>query len=178
MVRLPASELGLPVTSTPVDMPRKKHPKLEERLTRLVGVRLRQEDYEKFEAMLHSTNCHSVGELLRSIILKERIYFRYIDATMDIPVEELARIHSEINRIGVNINQLTHQFHDTDGPLKKVTLALKVERAYKEVGVIEKELLAMISQFSERRNQSDFLKDGYRLGEFKVLRVPQKPAKD
>src|SRR5690349_25178734 len=89
MFRLPASELGLPVTSTTVDMARKKHPKPEERLTRLVGVRLRQEDYEKFAAMLHSTNCHSVGELLRSIVLKERICFRYIDGTIDVPVNEL-----------------------------------------------------------------------------------------
>jgi hypothetical protein len=173
MSRLLASELGLPVTLTPVDMARKKHPRPEERLTRLVGVRLRQEDYEKFEAMLHTTNCHSVGELLRSIVLKERIYFRYIDATMDIPVEELARIRNEINCIGVNINQLTHEFHQADSPLQKVTLALNVEHAYKKVGVLEKELLAMISQFSKRWSQRDFLKDGYRLGEFKVLRVPE-----
>jgi hypothetical protein len=175
MLRWAASELGLPVTLMPVDMARKKHPKPEERLTRLVGVRLRQEDYEKFEAMLHSANCHSVGELLRSIVLKQRIYFRYIDATMDIPVNELCRIRREINCIGVNINQLTHQFHDAESPLRKVTLALKVEHAYKQVGVLEKELMDMISEFSKRWSQRDFLRDGYRLGEFKVLRLPDKP---
>jgi hypothetical protein len=178
MFRWAASELGLPVTLTPVDMARKKHPKPGERLTRLVGVRLSEEHYEKFKAMLHSTNCQNVSELIRRIVLKDKIYFYYVDGTLDIPVEELCTLRRDINCIGININQVTAEFHKAESPAGKLAAALRIESQYREVGKLEQRLLDMISEFTKKCFNKDYLREGYRLGEFKVLRVPQKPAKN
>jgi len=55
------------------------------------------------------------SELLRAIVTRERIFFYYMDATLDLPMNELAMIRKQITAIGYNINQMTHRFHDVNG---------------------------------------------------------------
>ncbi len=153
-------------------MPRRKYPKPEECLSRLIGVRLKERDYDKFKAMLHNTNCQTVGELLRAIVMKEKIFFYYEDGTMKVPFHELAGIHSAIKAIGRNINQITHHFHQADDPKKKLFLSLNVAAEYKKVGKKEEELVTLIEAIARKWLDREPVKAGFKLEEFRILRVP------
>jgi len=153
-------------------MPRRKYPKPEECLSRLIGVRLKETDYNKFRAMLHNTNCRTVGELLRAIVMKEKILFYYIDDTMGLPFNELAGIHSAIKAIGRNINQITHHFHQEDDAKKKLFLSLNVASEYKKVGKKEEELVTLIETVAKKWLDREPVRAGFKLEEFRILKVP------
>src|SRR6267142_6882642 len=153
-------------------MPRRKYPKPEECLSRLIGVRLKETDYNKFKAMIHNTNCQTVGELLRAIVMKEKIFFYYIDGTMKMRFEELAGIHSAINAIGRNINQITRHFHEMDDAKKKIYLSLNVAGEYKKVGKKEEELMTLIEAIARKWLDREPVSAGFKLDELQILRVP------
>ncbi len=67
---------------------------------------------------------------------------------MDAPMEELSSIRKEINSIGVNINQITHSFHNAEAASQKAFHALKVAEQYRKVGDKVDALLAIVSQLS------------------------------
>ncbi len=131
-------------------MARKKSPDTTELLTKLIGVRLSETVYNRLENIRQRTDCQTLGELGRRILSKEKIIFFKIDASMDAPMEELARIRKEINSIGVNINQITHSFHTTDVVNQKVFHALKVAEQYKKVGDKVEALLSIVSQLAKK----------------------------
>ncbi len=65
-----------------------------------VGVRFDQKTYSILKELVQQTNCHSVGELIRRIIVKNKIRFYSIDTTVDIPMLEIIKIKEELNAIG------------------------------------------------------------------------------
>jgi hypothetical protein len=131
-------------------MARKKAADQTELLTKLVGVRLSEEFYNRLEKSRQNTDCQTVGELIRRNLYKERITYFHKDASMDAPMEELCRIRKEINSIGVNINQITQSFHNADQANQKVLHTLKVAEQFKKVGEKIEELLPLISQLVKK----------------------------
>ena len=131
-------------------MARKKATDQTELLTKLVGVRLSEEVYNRLEKFRKNTNCQTLGELGRRILSKERITYFQKDATMDATAEELSRIRKELNSIGININQITHSFHNADLANQKTLHALKVAEQYKKVGDKVDQLLAIVSQLAKK----------------------------
>ena len=73
-----------------------------------------QKIYSILKELVQKRNCHSVGELVRRIIVKNKIRFYSVDSMMDIPINEIIRIKEELNAIARNINQITHEFHTAD----------------------------------------------------------------
>ncbi len=131
-------------------MARKKSSDQTELLTKLVGVRLSANVYNRLEKFRQQTDCQSMGELGRRILSKERITYFLKDATMDAPLEELSRIRKELHAIGVNINQITHSFHITDLANQKTIHALKIAEQYKQVGDKVDQLLLIVSQLAKK----------------------------
>ncbi|MBL7872082.1 MAG: plasmid mobilization relaxosome protein MobC [Cyclobacteriaceae bacterium] len=131
-------------------MARKKSSDQAELLTKLVGVRLSANVYNRLEKFRQQTDCQSMGELGRRILSKERITYFLKDATMDAPLEELTRIRKELHAIGVNINQITHSFHITDLANQKTIHALKIAEQYKQVGDKVDQLLLIVSQLAKK----------------------------
>lgn len=131
-------------------MARKKAPDQTELLTELVGVRLSKTVYDRLEDVRKNTDCQTMGELGRRILSRERITYFQKDATMDATVEELSRIRKELNSIGININQITHSFHNADLPNQKTFHALKVAEQYKKVGDKIDQLLVIVSQLAKK----------------------------
>ena len=119
-------------------------------LTRTVWVRLTNEAYERLEALVGTSDCHSVGEVARRILSKEKIVSFSVDRSMDATAEELCGIRKELNSIGVNINQITHAFHADDAPGKKVANALKVAEQYNKVGGKVDDLLVIVSHLTKK----------------------------
>jgi hypothetical protein len=127
-------------------MTRKKIVKRELLLCYKVGVRFDQKTYSILKELVQKTNCHSVGELVRRIIVKNKIRFYSIDSTMDVPINEIIRIKEELNAIGRNINQITHEFHTADTATQKLFLALKVNEKYQQATNKINPLFAIISE--------------------------------
>ena len=95
-------------------MTRRKINNREELLICKVGVRFDEKTYNKLKAWVEQSNTSSIGELVRKIVIKERIIFYAKDITMEAPTSELIKIRKELNAIGVNINQITHSFHTAE----------------------------------------------------------------
>jgi hypothetical protein len=129
-------------------MARKKSNDTSSLLTKLIGVRLSQQDYDRLEKIRKNSNCQSLPEMCRLILSKKPITFFQVDASLDIHMNELILIKKEINAIGTNINQITHAFHLEEGVNQKVILALRVAEQYRLVGKKVDELTKVISQLS------------------------------
>jgi hypothetical protein len=131
-------------------MGRKKAKDPESLLSRIIWTRVTLEAYQRLEGLVGSSDCHSIGEVARRILSKEKIVSFFVDRSMDAPMEELCRIRKEINSIGKNINQITHAFHTAETSSQKVLHAVKVAEQYKKVGDKVNELLPIISQLSKK----------------------------
>ena len=83
-------------------------------LTRKVGVRFNERTYRHLLYLVENTNNQSVAELVRAIVMKEKILFFAIDNTISRQAIDLAGIREELNAIGTNINQITHGFHTAE----------------------------------------------------------------
>lgn len=92
-------------------MGRKKLTDPSQLLTKLVGVRLTDSEFEKLEDLIENSDCHSVAEMIRRIVFKREIVTFTRDASMDPAVEQLIRIHTQLCGIANNINQITRSFH-------------------------------------------------------------------
>ncbi len=129
-------------------MPRKKVENPEELLSRILILRLTEDDYKKLEKLTNETTCHTVSEVARKILFKQKITYLYKDVTMNGPMEELASIRKELKAIGININQITKAFHTTSDPERKYVYSIK---AFTRNQLIEEKvdrLLEIVSQLT------------------------------
>jgi len=140
-----ASELGWSSLSTLLRQLMGRYNKTEP-LRYLVGVRLSENAYNKLEAQRKVTNCQTLAEFARMILLREKIIWYHQDASLEPVMVELTAIRRELRSIGTNINQVTRHFNSTAHPGKKVYEALKVLDEFRQVhdkieplfGIIEK----------------------------------------
>lgn len=131
-------------------MPRKKSPSPASLLTHHLQTRVTQAVYQRLELLQKQSNCRSLGELTRRILSKEKIVVFQRDASLDAPMEELTQIRKELKAIGVNINQVTRQFHSESESNRKVVHALKVLEQYNKVGDRVEALLKMVNTLSKK----------------------------
>lgn len=137
-------------------MTRRRISRRETLLTCKVGVRFNEKTYQHLLYLVENTNSQSVGELVRRIVVKEKILFFAVDTTMRGPMIDLAGIRKELNAIGTNINQITHAFHVADGDSQKVFHALRVAEQYKMVDERVERLLEVVTELAKK-----WLNDGY-----------------
>ncbi|EOR96306.1 hypothetical protein ADIARSV_0541 [Arcticibacter svalbardensis MN12-7] len=131
-------------------MARRKATDQEQVLSFPVRTRVREEVFKRLEKMSRESNCRSVGELVRKILSQENITVFHKDASMNGPMEQLILLHREIKAIGVNINQVTRQFHQSPEELQKLFYASKISRQYELADVKMNLLLSLISQLSKK----------------------------
>lgn len=144
-----ASELGFPSARKTVgEMGRKKSTDPKSLLSKTIWTRVTEEVFERLSALVKQSDCQNIGEVARRILSKEKIAVYSIDRSMDPFMEELALIRRELNAIGNNINQITHDIHSTDSATQKAIGAIKVADQYKAVGVKVDRLLSIISSLS------------------------------
>lgn len=120
----------------------------EERLREIIITRVTKTTYDKLVALKQSSNCHTMGEVARKILSKEKIACFYIDTTMNAPMEELASIRKELKAIGININQQTRHFHTSKNDAQRSFYFMKTASLYKGVeGKVER-LLDIVGKLS------------------------------
>jgi len=129
-------------------MPRKKSKNQNERLTHPIIFRVNEFTYKRLEKIQTHSNCQSIGEVARNIILKEKILMLTRDVTMNAPMEELASIRKELKAIGVNINQQTRHFHTSENEAQRSFYFMRTIDLYKNVGEKVDRLLEIITKMS------------------------------
>ncbi|RAI86786.1 plasmid mobilization protein [Algoriphagus yeomjeoni] len=75
-------------------------------------IRFKSEEVEKLEGLLKkSAYCQTISELVRAMLFKRRLTINSRNESFDQVQNELGILRNELNKIGVNINQITHYFH-------------------------------------------------------------------
>lgn len=122
----------------------------DKRLSCRVHTRITKEKYDELTALLgQSRSLHSHSELLRYILDHKKIVTEAHDNSLDMVMRELSGIRKELQAIGVNINQVTRTFHQTDLPDSKLFQAEEIARLYQQTDLKVSELFSIIAKFSE-----------------------------
>lgn len=68
----------------------------------------------------------TMSEVIRNILENKPVKLRYQNVALDQVMHQLAQIYGEIHRIGVNVNQMTKEFHQSNQPIQKFLLGKKL----------------------------------------------------
>lgn len=131
-------------------MPRKKAADQEELFIVPVRTRVTKAAAERLEKLRADSDCRSIGELARRILSGSTITIFHKDASMNGAMEQLVLIRRELKAIGVNMNQVTRSFHQTDDENHKRFYAAKLAGQYQEAEARISLLLSLISQLSKK----------------------------
>lgn len=115
-----------------------------------ITFRLGTKDLERLDALLAESSCMSYSELIRKQLFKGRITIHTHDRTLDMVMETLSGIRTELHAIGININQVTRRFHTEKLPESRLVRALEIQELNKYTGLKVEELLEIIHKLSER----------------------------
>ncbi|MBN7818040.1 plasmid mobilization protein [Algoriphagus pacificus] len=75
-------------------------------------IRFTQSEAEKLKILLHkSAYCQTLSELVREVLFKRKLTVNTRNKSVEKTLLELGLLRNELNKIGVNINQITHYFH-------------------------------------------------------------------
>lgn len=131
-------------------MGRKRKPNHEELLTHIVRTRICDKAFKRLSDLVESSNCRTICQLARKILSGDRFLYYHVDKSLEAPVEQLILIREELRAIGVNINQITHQFHKSDSRQQRMIHALEVSEEYGKVGDKVEVLIKMVADLGER----------------------------
>lgn len=96
-----------------------------------VTVRLNEMERNRLEKLYKKTTCNSLGEYIRSVLLKEPVIVRFRNQSADDFLEEFLLLRKEINAIGNNFNQLVHKLYTLDSIPEIRTWAIMNESSKK-----------------------------------------------
>jgi hypothetical protein len=118
---------------------------------RHIQAKVTEKVYARLSDIQRSSNCRTIGEVVRRILSREKIIVYTKDISMAAPLAELIGIRRELKSMGVNINQLTHEFHEH--PQKQLINSLQVADEYRKVGGKVDRLLALILEVGRTWSQ-------------------------
>lgn len=108
---------------------RKGETKGDNKLQHLIWTRVNGEKYKELIGILSGTKDETLSSAIRKILYDRPIKTYTHDETVDLLLEELAALRSEIKAIGVNINQITRYFNTYSEDKRK--------QFYAKVGLIQ-----------------------------------------
>lgn len=79
-----------------------------------VTVRFNEMEKARLDKLYKKTTCNSLGEYIRSVLLKEPVLVRFRNQSADDFLEEILLLRKELNAIGNNFNQLVHKLYTLD----------------------------------------------------------------
>ncbi|WP_373060152.1 plasmid mobilization relaxosome protein MobC [Zunongwangia sp. H14] len=85
--------------------------------TRIIGLRLTPDEYEKIERKWQHSTCRKLSEYVRHSLFEKPIVTTYRNQSADDFMAEMAQLRKELNHVGNNFNQAVKKLHT----LQKVT---------------------------------------------------------
>lgn len=129
---------------------RKGETKGEKRLEHLVWTRITDKKYQELQSILLKSKGETLSGLVRKIIYKQQVKVYVHEETINIVMEELAALRTEIRAIGVNINQVTRFFNTYPEVKKKEFYAKIAFSSYVRMESKIDELLEIISKLAKK----------------------------
>ncbi|WP_339880094.1 mobilization protein MobC [uncultured Algoriphagus sp.] len=84
-------------------------------------IRFTPTEVKKLEILLkRNVYCQTVSELVREVLFKRKLTINTRNESLEKVLVELGLLRNELNKIGVNINQVTHYFHMQADPKERV----------------------------------------------------------
>lgn len=125
-----------------------KEDKNDQEFSRRITFRLTDKEWKRLGKILRRSRHQSISELIRTMLFKGKVTITVRDNSLDIAMEKLSSISTDLRRIGTNINQIVRKFHNEKLPENKLILTLEVGKQYQEVGEKVDELLGVIKELS------------------------------
>jgi hypothetical protein len=129
---------------------RKGEIKGEGRLEHLVWTRITDSKYQELQTILGKSKDETLSGLVRKIIYRQPVKVFVHDETINIVMEELATLRTEIRAIGININQVTRFFNTYPEPRRKEFYAKIAFSNYVSTESKIDELLDIISKLAKK----------------------------
>ena len=123
--------------------------KENDRLEYQVFPGISKEKYEELTAMLQSSRCKTMSELLRHILENRKIVVEHYDSSMDKVMEQLSGIRKELHAIGININHLTHGWQCAKTCEAWLYNGMEMTKLYQQADLKVSELFEVIGTLSE-----------------------------
>lgn len=79
--------------------------------TRMVHVRLTQDEYQKLQQRFQKTTCRKFSEYLRHCLFDKPVITTYRNTSLDDFMIEMSALKKELNHIGNNYNQAVKKLH-------------------------------------------------------------------
>lgn len=79
--------------------------------TRIIGLRLTPGEYGKIEKKWRATTCRKLSDYVRRSLLDKPVVATYRNRSQDDLMSELARLRTELNGVGNNLNQAVKKLH-------------------------------------------------------------------
>ena len=73
--------------------------------TRIIGLRLTTDEYEKIEKKWQNSTCRKLSEYVRHSLFEKPIVTTYRNQSADDFMAEMAQLRKELNHVGNNFNQ-------------------------------------------------------------------------
>ncbi|MDF2191357.1 hypothetical protein [Paraflavitalea sp. CAU 1676] len=129
---------------------KKGQTKGEKGLNHRVHTRLSSKELITLKSIIRQTKDETISSAVRKIIIGKPIKVFVHDETTDILIESLAAIRSEINAIGVNINQLTKSYNTYPEQVRKDYFAKLAFHHYSRLEPSITQLLAIMSKLNAK----------------------------
>lgn len=130
-------------------MGRKPLSNKEETLVHTVYARITEEVYQRLKQMVKDGDCNSIGEAARRILSGDKINIFYVDDSLNLPMERLCEISSELRNISINISKVTKYFNSSSAD-NKLFHSLNVLQQYNQVTTRVDELLLIVSELAKK----------------------------
>ena len=79
--------------------------------TRIVGLRLTSDEYQKIEKKWKASTCSKLSEYVRRSLFEKPIVMTYRNSSQDDLMTELTKLRNELNAVGNNFNQVVKKLH-------------------------------------------------------------------
>lgn len=122
----------------------------EKLLVHTVGFSVTDEVYQRLEQMVKDGDCNSIAEAVRRILSGYIINTFYVDDSLNLSMETLSEISSDLKEIGLNINQSTKDFNSSASLDDKLLHSESILEQYCQVGVRVDELLLIVRQLAKK----------------------------
>lgn len=119
-------------------------------LEHLLWTRVTLKNYQRLVAMLEKSRYQSMSELLRNMICEGQVHIFTHDDGIDLIMEELIGIRKELKAIGVNINQLTRQFHADPSPENRLQMTKLIGRRFEDAETLMGRLYEIIANLAKK----------------------------
>lgn len=118
-----------------------------------VTVRLNETERTRLDKLYKKTTCNSLGEYIRSVLIKEPVIVRFRNQSADDFLEEILLLRKELNAIGNNFNQLVHKLYTLDSLPEIKTWAILNESGkkifMKKVAEISEKMSAIYEKLAQ-----------------------------